>query len=267
MNANADLAEARRQAQAQWNANPCGALPTFAFDQDFFSRVEAERYRQQYWQKDFFDYASCSGGRVLEIGVGLGTDLKQFARHGASCHGVDITDRHLQLARRNFELEGYPVELRKSDATSIDFPDGYFDCVYSFGVIHHIPDVQSVLREVHRVLKPGGTFQVAVYHAYSVHTLSLFMRALVSGRLAKLGVAGVLSTIELGADGEQTKPYVKLYTRSRLRTLLQRANFGIDEVGIRQVNFDGTPVLNVLRTFERALGWYVCAKARKPLIA
>ena len=75
-------ASARVEAQKQWNTTPCGALPTASYDRLFFERVEADRYHQQYWQRDYFDYQSFRGGRVLEIGVGLGTDLKQFARNG-----------------------------------------------------------------------------------------------------------------------------------------------------------------------------------------
>lgn len=259
----AEREEARAQARAQWNANPCGAVPTEAYDRGFFERVETERYRDQYWQRETFDYTSYRGGRVLEIGTGLGTDLKQFARAGARCFGVDITDMHLELTRRNFELEGLPVDLRKADATRLPFPDGYFDCVYSFGVIHHIPDVDAVLAEVARVLKPGGVFQVAVYHLFSIHTAYLFLHALKKGRLARLGVAGVLSTIERGADGRDIRPYVKLYSRRRLRRALSKAGLRADRMAVRHVRFDDVPMLNVVRRIEHLLGWYVCAFAEK----
>ena len=257
------LSEARAQAQAQWNANPCGAVEGDEYDREFFERVEKERYRQQYWQHDFFDYTSFAGKRVLEIGTGLGTDLKQFARNGADCHGLDITDRHLELTAKNFAAEGYPVTLRKGDATAIPFPDNHFDCVYSFGVIHHIPDVDDVVREIRRVLKPGGVFQVAVYHTYSIHTLALFGRALLKGQFFKLGIAGVLATIERGADGRVIKPYVKLYSRSGLATLLSAQGLAVEQVGVRQVHFESMRFLNSFRRFEKSLGWYVCARARK----
>jgi SAM-dependent methyltransferase len=258
-----DNERAREQAQAQWNTNPCGAVPSEDYDREFFSRVEVERYRDQYWQKSFFDYESFRDRRVLEIGVGLGTDLKQFARNGAQCFGVDITETHLQLTRRNFELDGLDVDLRTADATKLPFPDGYFDCVYSFGVIHHIPDVGAVLAEVSRVLKPGGVFQVAVYHRYSVHTAMLFLPAVLNGQMARLGIAGVLSTIEKGADGVAIKPYVKLYSTRRLKRILVEAGLRPKTVAIRHVRFDHLPALNVFRRFERALGWYACAFAEK----
>jgi ubiquinone/menaquinone biosynthesis C-methylase UbiE len=254
---------ARDHAQVQWNTNPCGAVPSEEYDRAFFDQVETDRYRQQYWQKGFFDYKSFRGGRVLEIGVGLGTDLKQFARNGAGCFGADITDGHLELAARNFQLEGLPVSLERSDATRLPFEDNSFDSVYSFGVLHHIPDARNVLREIHRVLKPGGVFQVAVYHLFSIHTAYLFFYALMKGQLRRLGVSGVLATIEKGADGVRIKPYVKLYTKRGLRSLLKSEGLDPVKVGIRHVNFDDLPFLNVFRLLERDLGWYVCAQARK----
>ena len=258
------IEEARQQAQAQWNANPCGAVDTTEYDRAFFSRVETERYRDQYWMRDVFDYTSFRGKRLLEIGVGLGTDLKQFGRAGAECYGADITDTHLELTARNFELEGLHVDLRKADATRLPYPDGFFDCVYSFGVIHHIPDVDAVVREICRVLKPGGTFQVAVYHRFSVHTAWLFMDALRRGQLTRIGIDGVLSTIERGADGVRIKPYVKLYSRGHLLRLLRAAGLCPSRTVIRHVSFDGVPLMNQFRRFEMLLGWYVCAFARKP---
>jgi len=259
-----EKASSRVEAQKQWDTNPCGALPTMSYDRLFFERVEADRYRKQYWQRDYFDYHSFRGGRVLEIGVGLGTDLKQFARNGADCFGVDITDTHLQLTQKNFEMEGFEVNLHKADAISLPFHDNYFDCVYSFGVLHHIPDVETVLAEAKRVLKPDGLLQVAVYHLYSIHTFMLFMRAMATGKLFRVGRSWV-STIEKGADGNDIKPYVRLYARHELAQLITDCGFKEIRTEIRQVNFDRYKVLNCFRPFESLLGWYVCTQSRKPI--
>lgn len=255
---------ARAEAQKQWNTNPCGALPTEEYDQDFFSRAERSRYRQQYWQRDFLDYKSFSGKEVLEIGIGLGTDLKQFARHGANCHGVDITQRHIDLTRLNFEIEGHQVDIFKADATELPFANNSIDCVHSFGVLHHIPDIDKVLQEIVRVLKPGGVFQAAVYHKYSLSTATLFGRALLSGQLFKIGADGVRATIELGADGVTIKPYVRLYSKSGWRKTVERHGFRTRRIGVRQVMFDKSTFLNLLRPFEANLGWYVAGIFVKP---
>jgi len=253
----------RLNAKRQWTANPCGSVGAPTYDKGYFQKVEINRYFQQYWQKSFFRFAEVKG-KVLEIGVGLGTDLKQFARAGCDCHGIDITQKHLSLTRRNFMLEGIPVTLSLCDAEKICYPDKTFDCIYSFGVIHHIPNVESVLEEVYRILKPGGILWVSVYHKYSIHTFSLLMRSIINGNLWRLGLSGVLSTIELGADGRDIKPYVKLYSLPMLKSLIQGNKFQIERMGVRQVNFEPSSPLGFLRKFESIFGWYVCCIARKP---
>ena len=102
--------------------------------------------------------------RVLEIGCGLGTDGARFARAGAQYTGVDLTEAAVALARRRFELEGLPGEFRVADAESLEFADGSFDIVYSHGVLHHTPDGAAAVREVRRVLAPGGRAVVMLYH-------------------------------------------------------------------------------------------------------
>ena len=252
-------AEARVEARKQWNANPCGFFP-HELDPTFFRRVEAERYRQQYWQKSFFDFEGFADKRVLEIGVGLGTDLKQFARAEAECHAIDIAGRHLDIAQRNFAAEGLRVHLLKADAVNLPYPDRHFDCVYSFGVLHHIPDVERALAEAHRVLKPGGVLQTAVYNRYSLAALAIFAKALLGGSLFRLGPAGILARNETGADGSDIKPYVRLYGAREWRLLVERFGFQAEAVGPQQVNFERQRWMNVFRPFDRLVGWYVAGR-------
>lgn len=258
--------DARIQAQRQWNTTPCGALPTDEEDTAFFERVEADRYRQQYWQRDWMGYGRFGGKKVLEIGIGLGTDLKQFARAGAECYGVDITQRHLELTQRNFALEGYDVKLFDADAAELPFPDETFDCIHSFGVLHHIPDVERVLTEALRVLKPGGIMLNAVYHKYSIATASSFANAIWNGSLRRVGVDGVLAMIESGADGVLIKPYVKLYSKGEWRTTCESAGFRTRRLTARQIHSQSHEFINRLRPLEGALGWYVCGEFEKPAV-
>jgi ubiquinone/menaquinone biosynthesis C-methylase UbiE len=131
---------------------------------EFFERVEAHRYQKEWHIPSAANFAATRGLKVLEIGCGLGTDGAQFARAGAAYTGIDLTEAAIDLARRRFALSGLAGEFRVSDAEKLDFADETFDLVYSHGVLHHTPDIEAAVREIHRVLKPGGRALVMLYH-------------------------------------------------------------------------------------------------------
>lgn len=261
--------DARVGAQVTWNGRACGAVDGFdETNVTYFDAVEAARYHQQAWQKKHFDFERYAGKDVLEIGVGHGTDLKQFAVAGARCAGVDITDKHLELTERNFALRGLPVDLRYADATALPFEDASFDCVYSFGVVHHIPEVERVISEVYRVLRPGGESLITVYNRNSAFVAQLAFWGLIEGRLFTLGWDGVKARIEGGADGRTAKPYVRLYGKKEFGRLFTA--FRLEDLSIHQ--FQPNQVIPqrllgrlgyVELPFGGRFGWYITAKARK----
>jgi ubiquinone/menaquinone biosynthesis C-methylase UbiE len=159
-------AELKERVRAFWQEHPCGTKFADAPEgsRRFFELVEEHRYQKEWHIPAAADFQSSSGLRVLEIGCGLGTDGAQFAKAGADYTGVDLTDAAIELARKRFELFGLPGKFRTADAEQLDFPDESFDLVYSHGVLHHTPDVASAVREIHRVLRPGGNAKVMLYH-------------------------------------------------------------------------------------------------------
>ena len=159
-------AELKERVRAFWQAHPCGTKFSDAEmgTHDFFQRVEAHRYEKEWHIPEAAGFAGARGLRVLEIGCGLGTDGAQFARAGADYTGVDLTDAAVELARERFRLFDLPGEFRIADAERLEFPDASFDLVYSHGVLHHTPDTAGAVREIHRVLRPGGRAIVMLYH-------------------------------------------------------------------------------------------------------
>ena len=121
----------------QWTRNPCGAIG--GFDEpslDYFVAVERNRYENYApWMRSFVNFDGYAGKKLLEVGVGQGTDLVQFALGGAEVHGIDITPRHLDLAAQNFALRGLPCDLRHATAAAMPYGPDLFDAVYSFGVL------------------------------------------------------------------------------------------------------------------------------------
>lgn len=165
-----------------WQAHPCGTK--FADAQPgsriFYELVEQHRYDKEWHIPDAAGFSKTKNRRVLEIGCGLGTDGAQFAKAGADYTGVDLTEAAVDLSRRRFELFNLPGTFRVADAEKLDFPDNSFDIVYSHGVLHHTPDTAGAIREVHRVLRPGGRALVMLYHRDSYNyrvNISMLRRA------------------------------------------------------------------------------------------
>ena len=99
-------------------------------------------------------------GRALEIGCGRGVGTELVLDVFGAAH-VDAFDLDPDMvARAKKRLAGRPANVRVGDVTAIEAEDGAYDAVFDFGIIHHVPDWRAALREVHRVLRPGGRFYV-----------------------------------------------------------------------------------------------------------
>jgi SAM-dependent methyltransferase len=160
-----------------WNDAACGEkLLLSSFDVAGFKAQAAERYRLEPYILPFADFERIKGCRVLEIGLGLGADHECFARVETDLHGIDLTPRAVEITRRRLEMQGLRSELRVGDAEALPYADRSFDLVYSWGVIHHSPNTVQAAREILRVLKPGGSFKVMVYHTWSLVGLMLWLR-------------------------------------------------------------------------------------------
>lgn len=96
-------------------------------------------------------------GTLLDLGCGTGELLRLLlqADPGREVCGIDLSEKMLAVARAKLPEE---VPLLQADSEAIPFPDGTFDVVCCNDSFHHYPAPQTVLREVWRVLKPGGTF-------------------------------------------------------------------------------------------------------------
>src|SRR6266581_9174520 len=159
-------AELKERVRSFWQAHPCGTKFADAEPgtRHFYELVEKHRYEKEWHIPLAADFASARGLRVLEIGCGLGTDGAQFAKAGADYTGIDLTEAAVQLARKRFQLDGLSGQFETADAEHLSFADESFDLVYSHGVLHHTPDTTCAVREIHRVLRPGGRAIVMLYH-------------------------------------------------------------------------------------------------------
>jgi SAM-dependent methyltransferase len=137
----------------------------------YFAEIVEQRYSTHYHLRDLFSSLQGSHGRLLEIGCGIGVDSVQLTQCGFDVTAVDLTESALDVARELAARRGVAIDFRLGNAEGLDFPDESFDVVYSFGVLHHTPDIARSVLEVHRVLKPGGRAIVMLYHRWSLVNL------------------------------------------------------------------------------------------------
>lgn len=106
------------------------------------------------------------GAQVLDVGALHGANLAPFADRGCLCHGVEVNEEMVTLARTACAEQSIPAEIATGVNTDLPYDDGTFDLLLSVNVIHYQDDgagLDAALAEYARVLKPGGrTFVVSV---------------------------------------------------------------------------------------------------------
>ena len=169
--------DAIRSVHDFWNAASCGEdLYLRSRDKAGYLAQSRRRYELEPFIPAFANAAETRDRDVLEIGVGLGADHQLFAEAGSRLTGIDLTERAIDHVRRRFEAFGLQSDLRVANAERLPFPDQSFDLVYSWGVLHHTPDTSRAVREVARVLRPGGRARVMLYHKQSIVGFMLWLR-------------------------------------------------------------------------------------------
>jgi ubiquinone/menaquinone biosynthesis C-methylase UbiE len=156
----------KTRVQRFWQRSPCDswftneARGTLAF----YRSLDEHRYKVHRRLQSAVGFEKTCGLRVLEIGCGCGSEAERFARAGAEYTAVDLTNAAVSITRRRFQLARLKERFVQGDAESLPFADGSFDLVYSHGVLHHTPDTPRTIREVYRVLSPGGRAVVMPYY-------------------------------------------------------------------------------------------------------
>ena len=107
-----------------------------------------KKFRQLLWSR-------FQGGRILELGVGTGANMPYYPK-GCQVTAVDLSEQMLERAKRRAEKLGVTVDLQPMDAQNLTFPDHSFDAAVTTCVFCSVPNPIVGLRELGRVVKPGG---------------------------------------------------------------------------------------------------------------
>jgi ubiquinone/menaquinone biosynthesis C-methylase UbiE len=218
----------------------------------YFDEIEQRRYDTHYHLPELFASLHGEGQTLLEVGSGIGVDSIQLAKRGYKVTAVDLTENALVVARKFAAHRGVDIDFRLGNAEGLDFPDASFDAVYSFGVLHHTPDIERSVAEVHRVLRPGGTAYVMLYHRDSLVNLA--------HRVLRL-------PYESPVDRNDHCPVVYTFSRGGVRKLFG-AFSSVEVHADYPFTYGFGPLttklpLAIRRPLGHAIGWHLMITAKK----
>jgi ubiquinone/menaquinone biosynthesis C-methylase UbiE len=252
----------KEQVQSYWDGQPCGSseVSEDRGSVEFLAAHERIRYEREPMIEPFADFGGWTGRKVLEVGVGMGADHVRFRKSGADAVGVDLSPESLRLASLRAAAQGVSVSLMRADAEALPFAENWFDMVYSWGVLMHVPDTPRAIHEVHRVLKPGGECRIMLYNRHSLNALQIYLfYGLLRGKpLAKVAD---LSREHLESPG------TKVYTQKEVMQLFHE--FAHVEVKPAVTVYDVRLGRRrfapqwMLRAVPASLGWFLLIRARK----
>jgi SAM-dependent methyltransferase len=219
----------RNAVDDYWTGHLVNASP-------FLTARQSERYLEwRFGEYPLFRelsglYGRHDGEAILDYGCGPGNDVAGFAIHTGARRivGADVSPSALALARHRLSLHGAGpdrvelVRLTDGDA-ALPFADGEFDFVSSQGVLHHTSEPLAIMRELHRVLRPGGEGSIMVYNRDSVwfHLHVAWEVLIRDGRWPALTAAEAFGRT---TDGEDC-PIAECYRGEEFVALLEQAGF------------------------------------------
>jgi len=235
------------------------AIPwRFAGENHAYEERRAMRYSLQDYMSGAIDFKGFRGKLVLEIGSGSGIDSAEFARNGAQVVSLDFTAIGTQGTTSLFKEAALVPNATRAGAQLLPFKEAAFECVYSFGVLHHIPNVEPVIKEIARVLKPEGTFVCMLYNKASLLYAYSILFAHHDEGIDEEHLVSRYSERILGC------PYTKAYTKEEARALLS-PHFDSIDIGVHYNVIDLPEKrkfkLNIPDRYE--LGWHLIVTAKR----
>jgi ubiquinone/menaquinone biosynthesis C-methylase UbiE len=247
------------RVQEYWEVEPCGSSPDIVGDltpltHEWFEVIETHRYNIEPYIHSVAQFTRHRGKRVLEIGVGAGTDHLQWARAGTDLYGVDLTAAGIKTTRARLENYNLTSNLQKVDAEVLPFEDNFFDIVYSWGVIHHSEKPEKIIEEILRVLKKDGQFIGMFYQRPSLVTYKVWVQNALFKAKPWLSLKNVLfNNVEsIGT---------KAYTINEMKKLFEK--YSEVEVIPIMTEYDTRKLPNFITKFlPSSLGWFLAIRAK-----
>jgi ubiquinone/menaquinone biosynthesis C-methylase UbiE len=205
-----------------WEANPMRYDWNMGIEKqegtsDFFEEIDKRFFSAikdiMPWEKIPFDniipFDDLNNMNVLEIGVGNGSHAGLISKYAKNYTGIDLTDYAVKMTKRRLSLLNQTGNIIQMDAEKIDLPDSSIDFIWSWGVIHHTSNTLNVIKEIERILKPGGQAIIMVYHRswWSYYFTGIFIRGILCGDFIKYKTLSRI--VQASTDGALARYYTK----------------------------------------------------------
>ncbi len=245
----------RRKFQNYWEKS----VPwTFRHENVPYLERRKLRYDLQDYMQAAIPFTKYRLKLVLELGSGGGIDSAEFGRNGAKIVSVDFTVTGTEVTRDTMRDAGVIPNVVRADVLHLPFRPDTFECVYSFGVVHHVPEVGEVLTEITRVLKRYGDLICMLYNKESLlYAYSIQFLHRTEGKTEE-ELLRFYSERRLGC------PYTKAYTKNEAKRLLKSF---FDKISTKIFyNVIDLPdyrkfKLNIPNSYE--LGWHMIVRCKK----
>jgi uncharacterized membrane protein YbaN (DUF454 family)/ubiquinone/menaquinone biosynthesis C-methylase UbiE len=139
---------------------------------DTYNLIAASRYNFRHYSRFQTELERLAQrwrqGNLLNVGCAHGPDFPPF-KESFELHGVDYSSEMLKLAQKYADKHQFKVNLQEADARNLPYADGFFDFAIAIAVYHHIDDKEGrtqALKELYRVLKPGGEAFITVWNRW-----------------------------------------------------------------------------------------------------
>jgi len=188
------------------------------------------RTREKPWEEIEFlfnDYL-IPGERVLDLGCGNGRYFEFLKKGNIDYFGVDSSEKLIEIAKKR----NPKARFQTADALSLPFPENYFDKVYSVAVLHQIPSNEfrlQFLKEVKRILKPGGLLILTVWKFHEKEEILLLFKYTI---LKLIGKSKLDFRDILKPWGKKIERYYHWFSKNEFKNLVEEANFKVEKIGI-----------------------------------
>ena len=153
-----------------WDRRPCNIKHSKSEigSIEYFNEVEERKYFVEPHIPKFAEFSRWNGKKVLEIGCGIGTDAVNFVRNGADYFGIELSAESLNITKKRFSLfglKGKLIQANIEDSNELHdlIASAPYDLIYSFGVLHHTPNISKALNNLRNLAKPHTEIKLMLY--------------------------------------------------------------------------------------------------------